>query len=271
MVIKECDHPLGWPQYLNKNSNNDGGSYVTRAVYPVTVFRTRKKIMSHYMTALAMKQKNLKPSTKVVLYWIADHYNDDTKACFPSQTRLAQLCEMTRTSVNNHINELKVKNLLKTTQRHRPDGGKSTLGYELLLKNDDVNLLNKVCKNNIHGDVKKLDNNNLINSNLVKLTDRYDEYDFVIFWEMYPRKQGKGAARNSFYKALKKVPFDTIRKALANFVEKTDGQDKQFIPHPSTWLNQERWDDEYVKEDKTTGKYLDDLVKEISLPKIKGE
>ena len=255
----------------HQKSNTDGGSYVTRAVYPVILFRTRKKIMSHYMTALAMKQKNLKPATKVVLYWIADHYNDDTKACFPSQTRLAQLCDMTRTSVNNHINELKARNLLKTTQRHRPDGGKSTLGYELLLENDDVNLLNKVCKNNLHGDVKKIDNNNLINSNLVKLTDRYDEYDFVDFWQIYPKKVGKGAARTSFYKALKKVPYDTIKKALINFVEKTDGKDKEFLPHPTTWLNQERWDDEYVQENKTTGKYLDNLVKEISLPKIEGK
>ena len=34
--------------------------------------------MSHYMTALAMKQKGLKPATKIVLYWIADHHNGET-------------------------------------------------------------------------------------------------------------------------------------------------------------------------------------------------
>jgi len=249
-------------KFKKQKRNKDGGSYVTKAVYPVTNFRTRKKLMSHYMTALAMKQKNLKPATKVVLYWIADHYNDDTTACFPSQTRLANLCEMTRASVNHHINILKQQNILKTTQRHRPDGGKSTLGYELLLENDDVNLLNKVCKKNLQGDVKKLDNNNLINGNLVKLTNRYDEYDFTDFWEMYPKKVGKGAARTSFIKALKKVPYDTIKKALANFIEKTDGQDKQFIPNPTTWLNQERWDDEYVARITTTGNYLDNLFTE---------
>ena len=41
-----------------------------------------------------------------------------------------------------------------------------------------------------------------------------------------------------------------------------DGQDKQFIPNPTTWLNQERWDDEYVARITTTGNYLDNLFTE---------
>ena len=43
--------------------------------------------MSHYMTALAMKQKGLKPAAKVVLYWIADHHNGETGQCNPSIKR----------------------------------------------------------------------------------------------------------------------------------------------------------------------------------------
>jgi hypothetical protein len=40
--------------------------------------------MSHYMTALAMKQRGLKPAAKIVLYWLADHHNGETGRCFPS-------------------------------------------------------------------------------------------------------------------------------------------------------------------------------------------
>ena len=36
------------------------------------------------MTALAMKQQGLRPATKVVLYWIADHHNSETGDCFPA-------------------------------------------------------------------------------------------------------------------------------------------------------------------------------------------
>ena len=62
--------------------------------------------MSHYMTALAMKQQGLRPATKVVLYWIADHHNSETGDCFPSINRLAVLCEMSRRSVETHITAL---------------------------------------------------------------------------------------------------------------------------------------------------------------------
>ena len=69
---------------------------------------------------------------------------------------------------------------------------------------------------------------------------------FDTFWKAYPRKVGKGDARKKFEKALKHTDFDTIMTALGKQKQsaqwKRDGG--QFVPHPSTWLNQERWDDE---------------------------
>ena len=61
----------------------------------------RVKTMSHYMTALAMQQKGLKPATKIVLYWIADHHNSETGACFPSLSTLADECEMSKRAVQD--------------------------------------------------------------------------------------------------------------------------------------------------------------------------
>ena len=83
--------------------------------------------MSHYMTALAMKQTNLKPATKIVLYWIADHHNGETGECFPSINRLAQLCEMSRRSVETHILTLEQEGLLERKAQYRETGGKTTL------------------------------------------------------------------------------------------------------------------------------------------------
>jgi hypothetical protein len=69
---------------------------------------------------------------------------------------------------------------------------------------------------------------------------RASRSDFDLFWEAYPRKVGKGAARKAFVKASKNTPPDGIIAALkvARFHD-----DPQFIPHPATWLNQERWAD----------------------------
>lgn len=72
------------------------------------------------------------------------------------------------------------------------------------------------------------------------------EEPFDTFWREYPRKTGKGDARKKFAKALTKTSFQNIMDALAR-VKETDQWRKdggQFIPHPATWLNQERWDDE---------------------------
>jgi len=69
--------------------------------------------------------------------------------------------------------------------------------------------------------------------------------DFSAFWLSYPRKVGKGAARKSFDRSIAKIdgpdPPGTLMAALARI--KPTWTDPQFIPHPATWLNQERWED----------------------------
>lgn len=72
----------------------------------------------------------------------------------------------------------------------------------------------------------------------------HDEFDR--FWAAYPRKTAKGKARVAFARARTKVTLERMLAALAWQREQTawlqDGG--RFIPHPATWLNQERWDDE---------------------------
>ena len=64
---------------------------------------------------------------------------------------------------------------------------------------------------------------------------------FVDFWQAYPRKVGKGAARPAFIKAMRKTSLDVILNAL---VHTQWPADPQYIPYPATWLNRESWDDE---------------------------
>lgn len=69
---------------------------------------------------------------------------------------------------------------------------------------------------------------------------------FLAFWSVYPRRVGKAAA----YKAWRKIPAGISAEAIIESVErhKRTSQWKKnngkFIPHPSTYLNQARWDDE---------------------------
>jgi len=64
---------------------------------------------------------------------------------------------------------------------------------------------------------------------------------FEDFWAAYPRKIGKGAARKAWIKALTKTDPATVLSAVRS---QPWPADVQFLPHPATWLNQERWTDE---------------------------
>ena len=79
---------------------------------------------------------------------------------------------------------------------------------------------------------------------------------FDAFWLVSPRKVGKGAARKAFAKALLKAPAEVIIAAMKKFAEaaRATGRERKTIPHPSTWLNQERWDDETEGPDDAGGK-----------------
>ena len=64
---------------------------------------------------------------------------------------------------------------------------------------------------------------------------------------MYPNKTGKVAAKKAWDKVKPNAElFDKIMKALQNNVDHNRQWKKdngQYIPNPSTWINQGRWDD----------------------------
>lgn len=73
-----------------------------------------------------------------------------------------------------------------------------------------------------------------------------DGVHFDRFWQACPRKVGKGQAKPAFAKALRKTPASTIIAAMASFASRMreQGTEERFIPHPTTWLNGERWIEE---------------------------
>jgi len=67
--------------------------------------------------------------------------------------------------------------------------------------------------------------------------------EFSAFWDIYPRKVGKANASKAFTKALGKVPASTILEG-AERLANDPNLDLAYCPHPTTWLNGERWTDE---------------------------
>lgn len=71
--------------------------------------------------------------------------------------------------------------------------------------------------------------------------------EFTEFWAAYPRKVGKQAAIKAYSKAMKLTDPQKILEGI----QKIDVTEPQYIPHPATWLNAGRWDDEVIKPKET--------------------
>ena len=100
---------------------------------------------------------------------------------------------------------------------------------------------NKPEQNETKVPKEKKNNNNNKNKDIM----------FDKFWDAYPRHVNKPAARKAFDKLN---PDDETMNQILNAIrtQKMTAQwqenNGQYIPHPSTWLNGHRWEDEVKTE-----------------------
>lgn len=190
--------------------------------------------MSYKALSWALQQKGLKPITKIILISLADRHNPDY-GCFPSIRKISEDTEVCVKSVYNHLLKLEEIGLIKRTGRVR-DNGQQTSNEYLLIGVQDL-----------HGDyvnrtpqrVHKVHTNNHVTINHVSEPNMFNDA-----WLAYPRKVGKGHAEKAWEKAIKKIDERELCKLLSQYIDSLVGKDPKFIPHLSTWLNGERWNDD---------------------------
>lgn len=185
--------------------------------------------------------------------------------CFPSHQTIAREARCSPASVKRAIGELITAGFVSTEHRIRPgDGGYTSNGYAV-----NLNPSGAVA----HSELSPQDGSSP--RAIPQLTVSYppahselaeeepDEEEpgeehtpsraaargvleaaWTTFWEMYPRHVGKQDAKKAFEKAARTVDPETIVDAAARFASDPNLPEKQFIPHPGTWLRQGRWDDE---------------------------
>lgn len=79
------------------------------------------------------------------------------------------------------------------------------------------------------------------------------EKEFSEFWEAYPKKAGKPAAKKAFAKAITRAPAQIIierAKALAALHKSplAKGEFRSNLKHPQGWLNDDRWNDQELRQ-----------------------
>lgn len=115
-------------------------------------------------------------------------------------------------------------------KREEQGNSKVTADGEVRKQSADIN------KN----DKERIKNEKEINK---KYTPEFDQ-----FWSVYPRKVGKAASFTRWKTALKLDSSDYIIQCATNYAKECQHKqtDEQYIKHPSTFLQQERYKDYFI-------------------------
>jgi len=110
--------------------------------------------------------------------------------------------------------------------------------------------MSNICESYVEHMVNENENENTV-SVTSEVPERkriccFDE-NFEIFWKHYPKRVGKKAAEKAWLKIDK--PVEVLKKIISALEWQTTSdqwkkEGGQFIPHPTTYLNQGRWMDD---------------------------
>lgn len=201
-------------------------------------------------------------TAKLVLLVLADAAPEDGSV-FVSQGTIAARSELTRRSVGFAMAHLEALGLIRRATRYRDtDGGRTSDLVTLQC------LAEPPCENPSHGPCESLSHphaqdirtpceipSHPLRETFAPRTDQITtpepkginlslDGQFAEFWELYPKKVAKPAALKAYGNALKRAPHEQIMRGAEAYREARRGQEPKFTAHPTTWLNQDRWNDE---------------------------
>ena len=114
--------------------------------------------------------------------------------------------------------------------------------YEIKSEQNESNVIMR--EQSVTYSTKEKENNKENNNKKEK------ELLFARFWSAYPRHEAKAVAQRAFEKLNPDESLlMTMIAAIAKWKDSAQWQEAggQYIPHPATWINQRRWEDEPPK------------------------
>lgn len=182
------------------------------------------------------------PLTKLVLIILCE-YADEKNSCFPSQGYLAEMCGVSDRQIRRSLVWLEEQNLIRVQHRS------GTSNRYFVSMDSDVRTPLEV---EVQTPRKSMSDNKKDNKKELYKIEK--SLQFTNFWKLYPRKIGKKDALKKYQKVSQKHTALVIQNALIKqlHIWEEEKRENKYIPHASTWLNQERFlDDEIVKNEKT--------------------
>lgn len=188
---------------------------------------------------------------KLVLLALADWGGDDGDRIWPSVATVAKKTNMSERQVQRILSRFCDEGILTITA-NEAGGRNNTRHYRMniaSLKGDNMSNAEpeRVTSCPLKGDICGIKGDADVTRTVIEplrepLKDISPQKQFDQFWNEYPRKVAKGLARHAFAKALTKTDSNTIMDAIRRYAQ--TNPDLKFTPHPATWLNHERWNDQ---------------------------
>ncbi len=201
--------------------------------------------MSHHITDLVWPMRTGSPALKLVLLAVADHQNSKTNEAFPSIQTICQRTELSRRSVIRSLDKLCGLGLIIETGS-RAGRTKQIKSYRIcdggaiqteLIKGATAEPLNSATVPIKGATVAPVECSPNISTEQVLNTEAESVY------KEYPMKVGKPAALISIKKAIKKFGLPLILSKTRQYA-RVRKEHPEFLPNPSTWFNQERFNDD---------------------------
>lgn len=197
--------------------------------------------MSVEMISLVLNHSRSEGRAKVVLIGIANHHGDN--GAWPSIATLARYANSSERSVKRDIKYLQDLGELVV----EVNGGEGKSQYKT---NKYWISISGVTDGAIRGDRVGKSGVTILAHETLKEPYITIYAQFEEFWNVYPRKVSKRAALKAFESALARSSFDDVLAGAIRFAHDPNLPEAEFIPHPTTWLNGDRWLDGALPERK---------------------
>jgi len=186
---------------------------------------------------------DMKAVDKIILLALAD-YADDDGVCWPRQGTIAIKTGVTRQTVNAKMKRMEEDGLLEKKE------GKTILfpvkEADSFVKEADTPGCQggrqesqgdrQECQGGRHPSKPSTNHQLTTKDNFLNQAEE--------IYAEYPRNVGKAKAIPSIVSALKETKdFNRVLARTKQFAELTADREREFIPHPTTWFNQHRYND----------------------------
>ena len=209
------------------------------------------------LTADVRYDKTLKPLARLLYAEITALCNKEGY-CWASNQYFADLYEVDKNTVSGWIGQLKTRGYI-TVQLEYKEGTKQILNRYIRINGEGIH---KIIDTSLQKDgypINEIIEVNKTINNTFNNTVNNKDY-FSQFWDFYPRKAGKEAARKAWNNLQ---PNEELMALIANNIQERIDKgewrkdNKSYILHASTFLNQKRWEDEVLEKQHEKSKSTD--------------